>query len=77
MTKRERPTKAMSKDEAQRLRAARAYDAIAKFCKLPRGIDSMTISTGRRSVTIDKENSPRMVRNARAIAEALRPEPPK
>lgn len=77
MTRRSTPKRTLTKEQAQREREARVYDAMAKFCATGTrgGISSMTISSGGRSVTIDAENGPRMVRNAKAIAAALRVEP--
>lgn len=71
-TRRSRPTKTMTEEQAQRLREARVYESMAKFCKLGKGLTSVTISAGGKSVTIDAENSPRMVRNAKAAAALLR-----
>lgn len=72
MTKRERPKRTMTEEQAQHMRQARVYEAMARLVKLSLGISSMTISSGRRSVTIDAENSPRMAHNARVIAKAFR-----
>lgn len=68
MTKRHSPIKTMTRGE----RLARVYDAMEKLCRLGDGINSMTISSGGRSVTIDRTNSARMRANAKAIAESLR-----
>lgn len=71
-TRRGNQTKTMSAEQVQRVRQARVYESMARLCKLGAGIESMSISAGGKTVTIDRENSGRMVRNAKAIAAALR-----
>lgn len=71
-TKRDVPKRTMTREQADREREARVYDALGKFCKLSPGIESMTISVGDESVTIDRDNTKRMQANAKDISRRLR-----
>jgi hypothetical protein len=68
------PKRTMNTEQAQALREARVYEAMARFCSVGTrsGITSMTISSGDKSTTITREDGPRMAANARKIAAAFR-----
>lgn len=68
-----RPKRTMNAEQAQALREARVYEAMAKFCAVgTRSGITMTVSSGKHSTTITPEGGQRMAANARKIAAALR-----